>query len=1150
MKTSFSIPQQTLDAQRKASDPTLSAWVSANAGAGKTKVLVDRVVRLLLSGTPPSRILCLTFTKAAATNMSLRVVALLREWVTKSDAELKKELQSLEGRVIKPSDLAAARRLFARAVETPGGLKIETIHAFCERILHLAPFEAGVPAQFRVLEETSETELMQEAYNETIAQALQQRDEAVEESYRAISSEAAHDLLIETVFATIKKIPDIEEAGGIELVIEEIRLFLGLYPKDTIENFQKKLIHEGLSSSDYQKIIEALSRGSKTDQKKAESFRTFIKLRKLSIPFEEQWLPLQEVYFDSEDQPRSEKSIVTKSIDPDIKNLLLQEQSRLMIERDRLRSLQALKRTYFLWIFSEAVYRRYIQKKMNLSALDFDDLIHKTLMLLKRGDTAWILYKLDRGIDHILVDEAQDTNPEQWQILRYLTEEFTAGWGVYKDKVRTIFAVGDPKQSIYSFQGAAPREFEESQKDWLNRSIKASIPFEAVNLTLSFRTAPAVLSAVDATFKLPENYKGLSFNDKSIGTIHESARPNAPGQVELWEPQEAQDLAEPEAGDHPVDAVEANSAPVLLAKKIAQAIKTWTFSGDENGRRWKAGDILILVRKRGTAFEAVIRALKLAGIPVSGQDRLNISEHIAVMDLISVGRAALLPEDDLSLAEALKSPLVGFSDEDLERITLDREENLSLAQILEEKAYSRDEQAEKGWNALSYWKDLAQRHGPFGFYATLLGSGRARSDLVAQLGYEAADAIDAFLSFARSAETSDTPSLFNFITRFETTDHVIKRDLETQRDEVRVMTVHGAKGLEAPLVVVIDGGDSSGKASPLLDITLPSKDISVPLWVPSPKSTSDKIKRVYYEKQSVMLEEHHRLLYVAMTRAKDRLVIAPYLSRRTSKMSENSWSFMITKGLEQSGREIKVIETSYGTAQIWLDQLTQPVGSKAEDLPFHFQDQAPEWLHQSVSLTPEPLPPLRPSHLGIEDYKETSFKERTHLSARKRGLLIHTLLERLPKVPLEKRQQTAFLFLTARAPLLTETEKNNLIKETLKIIEDPRLTALFDIQAKTEASISGEIEIKQRIYPVSGRIDRLAILQDHIYLADFKSDPKPPENMNQIRQSYLRQMALYHALLQKIFPERAIKTYLIYTASSILWELPESLLYQVLEDFH
>ncbi|MDQ4136804.1 MAG: UvrD-helicase domain-containing protein, partial [Pseudomonadota bacterium] len=736
----FVIGLDTIDRQRRASDPRASAWVSANAGAGKTKVLTDRVVRLLLAGAHPGRLLWLTFTKAAAANMAIRVFEVLGRWVMLDEAALEREIAELEGERPSKEKMKRARRLFARAVETPGGLKIETIHAFCERLLHLVPFEANVPARFAVLDEGQAAELVVEATAHVLAEAAAGDDAELAAALNAVSIEAAGDMLSAAIACAIKESACIADLGGLPAALRKLRNALDLGDGETAAGIERAMIEDGLPTAEWRRLADTLARShNKSDREAADAFV----LALASADPEQRLAHYRTIFFTKEGAPR--KRIVTQAVDPIESERLHDEQRRLEGLDGKLRAVCAVERTAALFTLAGAITRKVEEQKARLGALDFDDLIDKTLSLLRRGDTEWVLYKLDRGIDHVLLDEAQDTNPAQWEILRLITAEFTAGLGARGGKVRTLFAVGDPKQSIYGFQGAEPREFEYSRRLWMERVGAAELAFADVRLTLSFRSAKAVLSAVDATFSVERHFRGLSFEDTVIGTVHESARPDAPGLVELWPTVQPEKEKEPDAWALPVDAPDPTSPPIAVAHQIARAVRIWTHEGDETGLVRRAGDILILVRKRGPAFEAVIRALKEAGVPVAGADRIDISEHIAVLDLVAAGRAALLPDDDLTLATALKSPLVGLTDDDLIRMAVGRSDGASLAAALEEHAATGDEAARRARSALNTWRDLARRHGPFGFYATLLGPMRGRVQLVARLGSEAGDAIDEFL---------------------------------------------------------------------------------------------------------------------------------------------------------------------------------------------------------------------------------------------------------------------------------------------------------------------------------------------------------------------------------------------------------------------
>ncbi|MET0429598.1 MAG: double-strand break repair helicase AddA, partial [Microvirga sp.] len=949
------VPAGTRDAQRRAADPHASAWVSANAGAGKTKVLTDRVVRLLLAGSPPGRILCLTFTKAAAANMAIRVFDRLGRWVTLDDEALVAELTSLEGRRPGPGQVRLARTLFARAVETPGGLKIDTIHAFCERLLHLVPFEANVPARFAVLDESRTDEMREEATGTVLADATSGAYPDLADALSVVSVEAAGEILDRALKAALRAKTFLHGEDGLAAGLARMRAGLGLAEDDTIARIEARMREDGIPAAEWPTLAQDLLAGKKTDQTRGQALAAAA----LSTDPDETLALYLSVFFNKDETPRKGPTFLTKSIEAGLMARMLAEQGRLAALADALKGARAAERTAALFTLAKEIDRRVEHAKMRLGALDFQDLIDKTLALLQRGDAAWVLYKLDRGIDHVLIDEAQDTNPEQWEIMRRITEDFTAGHGAGGGRVRTLFAVGDPKQSIYGFQGAAPQEFETTRRSWSKKVRAAELAFEDVSLILSFRSAPAVLSAVDATFAVAAHFKGLSFDDTVVGTVHQSARPQAPGVVELWDTQAPVEEEEPDAWVLPLDRPEEHAPPVAVARRVAQAVKCWTTKGDGTGRIWKPGDVLVLVRKRGTAFEAVIRALKEAGVPVAGADRLNIGEHIAVLDLVAAGRCALLPEDDLTLAAALKSPLVGLSDDDLLRIAARRADDCSLAAALAEHAARGDHAAGLACEALQTWKELADAHGPFGFYATLLGPLNGRSRLVGRLGSEAGDAIDAFLCFAHQSELTETPSLTLFLNRFTSAAHTIKRDLDSMNDEVRVMTVHGAKGLEAPVVVLIDGCDVLGRDPPLLPVPVPGGE-TVPVWSPGRDHDGPALARAREALQAKALDEHNRLLYVAMTRARDRLVIAPY---RTGPRDEpaNAWCEMIRRGLLDKVGGLALDTAPYGPIKVWRDGPTgTPVALRPDEAPLPIRD-CPAWLTEAVAAEPDSLPPIRPS---------------------------------------------------------------------------------------------------------------------------------------------------------------------------------------------
>ncbi len=1135
MSDDLVIPDYTKQAQRRAANPRASAWVSANAGAGKTKVLTDRVVRLLLAGSLPGRILCLTFTKAAAANMAIRVFDRLGKWVTLDEESLIDELTKLEGVPPSREQVRLARTLFARAVETPGGLKIDTIHAFCERLLHLVPFEANVPARFAVLDESQTDEMLAQATANVMADAASGNFPQLNDALAIVSTEAAGDALTSALNAAMRCKTFLHHPGGLDAGLARLRVTLGLNPGETIATIERAMLEDGVPPAEWPAIAQELLAGKATDQERAASF---IAACNATDPGEKLnhylWIFLKE----SDETPRAESRLVTKSVSASLKERLLAEQGRIWQLMGRRKAARAFERTSALFTLAVEIGRRVDEAKSRLGALDFQDLIDKTLQLLSRGDATWVLYKLDSGIDHVLVDEAQDTNPEQWEILRRITEDFTAGFGQKGRRIRTLFAVGDPKQSIYGFQGAAPQEFESSRQAWSRKVSEAELQFEDVRLTVSFRSAKAVLSAVDATFAVDRPFKGLSFEDKAIGTVHETARPHAPGLVEMWPTETPAEEEEPEAWVLPIDEPEQQSPPVVVARRIAQAVKCWTTKGDEMGHVWKAGDVLVLVRKRGAAFEAVIRALKEAGVPVAGADRLNIGEHIAVLDLVAAGRAALLPDDDLTLATALKSPLVGLTDDDLIRIAAYRQDDESLLAALERQSEAGDAVATRALEAHRTWRDLARDRGPFGFFATLLGPMNGRRQLVARLGSEAGDAIDAFLCFAHQSEMTETPSLTVFLNRFESASHTIKRDLDSVNNEVRVMTVHGAKGLEAPIVILIDGCDVLGRDPPLLQ--LPTRTgLTVPVWSPGKNYDSDAMTEARENLHAKGMEEHNRLLYVAMTRAKDRLVIAPYLTGKKNSPQE-AWCEMIRHGLMQKTGGLELGEAPYGPIEVWRDgsPLARPPAD-AEVAAFE-PIEMPDWLTHAAIPEPEPLPPIRPSSaLGAADRMTRPGDGPYAPDARLRGTLVHALLERLPSLPAERGEAMARAYVKARAPRLRADLYESIVDNALGVLDHADLRPLFGEGSRAEAPIAGRIETSGGEIMVSGQIDRLAVLDDEVLVADFKTTARPPAPGQPLPRSYVAQLALYRMLLREIYPEKRVRAFLVWTSGPLIRELSE-----------
>src|SRR3954454_8368474 len=894
----MTVPAEVLDVQRTASDPGVSAWVAANAGSGKTHVLAQRVIRLLLRGTRPEKILCLTYTKAAAANMANRVFGELAKWTPLSDGELDAEILKIEGPRPRAAQRVHARRLFAQALDTPGGLKVQTIHAFCTRLLHQFPFEAGVAARFEVLEERTQSELIDRLRMAVLMQAAAQPDSDLGRALSAAITAAAdmtfNEMIVEAIGRRDELVAWVANAGGIATAIEELSRALGVDPQDTSESVAAEFFSGALiAESEYPAAIAALEQGLKGDKEHATRFDS---LRLLEG--NDRIRAYQSIFCTAELEPR--KNIVSKGIrdkNPSLFQRLMAEQERVCSLIARRRAVETRERTAALVTIVMDVIARYRAEKDRRGLLDYDDLIDKAQRLLAGEQAAWVHYKLDLGIDHVLIDEAQDTSPKQWEIVRRLTEEFFAGRGA-REVTRSIFAVGDEKQSIFSFQGAVPAEFEQNRRHYAAKFESAELRFEDLKFKSSFRSAPLVLEAVDAVFEAESAHAGLT--EVRGGTVHEAVRAKAPGLVELWPMVEPDEKVKLEGWDAPFDEAQETSPRVRLARKIARTAKEWInrsdLVGDGDQRHpVTPGDILVLVRQRGALFNAIIFELKRAGVAVAGADRLTLTEHIAVMDLMTLADALLLPDDDLALATVLKSPLFGLTEEQIFTLAWDRKR--SLRATLGARANEMDF---VGANAqLDRYAEWARHLSPFAFYARILGSERGRARFYARLGLEATDALDEFLELALLYERSEAPTLQGFVAWLRAGETQVKRDMDIARDEVRVMTVHGAKGLEAPIVILADTttppkGPKEPRIFPLPRNAEPGAPDRL-VWAARKAEDVEMVAAARANAAQDAIDEYRRLLYVAMTRAADRLVLAG--ARGQMKMPDGCWYQLVDNAL-------------------------------------------------------------------------------------------------------------------------------------------------------------------------------------------------------------------------------------------------------------
>ena len=1118
-------------AQHLAADPARSTWLTANAGSGKTSVLTDRVARLLLAGTRPERILCLTYTKAAATEMQNRLLRRLGEWAMLDDDALTGRLTAMGvgadevgAQAAAPDltpDLAAARRLFAQAIETPGGLKVQTIHSFCGGVLRRFPLEAGVPHGFAELDDRSASNLRARIIEEMATDNAPEMADLL-----ALQSDSGLDRFLQRLTDfDAPPCPDrVWTDGGLPVGFDDAALLAGVFDGD-----EATLIPA---------LIPLLDTGSVTDQGAAAKLRAgdwhAAGIDELEI--------LEDVLLTGAGakEPFAAKlgKFPTKALQNGscaaLMDRLLELMPRVEAARPlRLRLTQA-QRTLKLQRFGHEFGRRYAAAKRAGGWLDFDDLIALTARLLdSEGMAQWVLFRLDGGIDHILVDEAQDTSPRQWQVIQRLTDEFTAG---ASDRQRTLFVVGDPKQSIYSFQGADMAVFNERHAGFSQAFADAGTPMQDAALRHSFRSSPAILRLTDAVFQ-GDAAAGLGDPPRHI-----AFRDQLPGRVELWPPVPEPAEPEPTEWHQPIDTVAENAADKVLAQAVARAAGAMIGQPlplkDGTVRAAQPGDILILVQRRRGMFHDIISALKQAGLPVAGADRLKLGGELAVRDIRAVLSVLATPEDDLSLAAALRSPLFGLSEAELYRLAAGRQ--AKLIQRLRESAH---EDVKAVLEDLGGQADFLRPHD---LISRLLIRHRGRARLVGRLGPEAEDGIDELLAQALTYETSETPSLTGFLVWLADDDTELRRQPGAAGEGgglIRVMTVHGSKGLESPVVILPDC--AARKRPPQAAPTVVPDSGPPAHWRPAKAAQTPEVEGWVARDAERQAEERRRLLYVALTRAETRLIVAAAGDVGTGL---DSWHAMVADGFDRAhgltetrreadwGGEIR--ELRFGEWPDAADNAPPDVMAHPDAAPL------PVWLTQDAPAMPRRPGPVAATALGGDKLVPGDPAGLDREAALLAGTRLHRLLEHLPDAPRPDWPALADTLLAgAECGLPTAAERAALLLELTAIVDAEALAGLF--AAPDGATVLREVALTAPLpngRVLSGTIDRLVVTEAEIQAIDYKSNAAVPTTPEAVPPGYLRQMAAYRHALRLIWPGRRISTAFLWTQARSLMPLPDTAL--------
>lgn len=1116
--------------QRAASDPRELVWLTASAGTGKTHVLTARVLRLLLHGVPPETILCLTFTKAAAAEMADRIAERLAYWVRLDDGKLAEELLAL-GEKVDPATRARARTLFAAVIDSPGGgLRIQTIHAFCQTLLASFPIEAGLSPGFRPLEGREEAAMARATLAEMLVEAERTGDLGLIDDAQRLSTQLGEVGALAYLGECARDADAMEALGPRQAIEAAVRRALDVPLGDVEASIEPDCAAFDVAT------VTAIGRvnadwGTATGLKRADVCAAFV----VASPSARSAMlaDLASVVLTKAGERLAEKSEAKqRSIEPGYPDLAnrLADACRELIGR-RMRAALAIRIAAGLRA-GQAYALAFAAAKRAAGRVGFDDLIRSAVALLDRpGIGEWVRYKLDRETDHILVDEAQDTNLRQWAIVASLASEYFAGAGARGRRLRTIFTVGDFKQAIFGFQGTDPIAFRAARESFGNRAEEAGRSFSRLSLETSFRSSPAILALVDRLIE-ELGAEALGLEPGSAGR-HDSAHANRPGMVTILRPVSIEIDADDATADAEGEEEWVDDATRTLAVRIARQVRAWLDDPPwvaGKGRPLRPEDVMILVRKRSDLAGLIVARLHAEGVPVAGVDRLRLDAPLAVRDLMAALRFAAQPEDDLTLASLLVSPLFGLSHDDLHAVAFRREGSLWAA-LRQSGSHT---EAIAGLRDILAMADFVSPHALIEHILSGPLDGRRR--LMARLGAEARDPIEELVSAALAFESDANPSLQRFLDWFDRGEVDVKRDPSAPLDAVRVMTVHGAKGLQAPLVILADAtGKPGGRIASAVPMAI-GEGAAVPVLRPGKAERTEALARQMDEDAAADLREHWRLLYVAATRAEEHLVIAGALRpRMKGVVPDGSWYQALDRAVAGMGAAweddpLWGARRAHGALGAGRATLVTAEAARAPAL-------LPDWLRRPAPVEARPPRPLAPSAIGPDDVADPPPGPALAAAAR-RGSLLHALFERLPSVAPDERMARADRWLSKSAGVDDPAERAGLIEDACGIIADPAFAAVFSGDALAEAPVAAVVEGEV----IAGTVDRLLVSDDRVLVVDFKTGRRVPGSAEAVPPHHLRQMAAYVAALGVVFPGRWVEAALLYTSGPRLITLPPALL--------
>ncbi len=1090
-----------MNAQEYSENPAVSAWVMAHAGSGKTHALVRRVIALLLNGADPRSIWCVTYTTIAASEMLERTFEQLQTLAANhDDAALQKTLTSYLGYAATAAHVQLLREVALKISYPANALRCTTMHGLCQYILRIFALELGLSPTMHVLEEEAQADMLADACRHILSQALMpdhHASEAVQFILSALGSYAALEGLLSSMMQQRSAWLDLrrhrpDAKARAAFIYQACGATYGLSRAALLAD-----IHAA-TPPEMQALAEHLRSGTKTDHAHAE--RIVAWLHATEHQHAARFDDYAAVFVTEKGEAR--KSIGGKHLQktPPLASLAVREQARILRACDALSALACAQGSAHMATLFDMVEAAYGDAKRASGALDFDDMAFFVQQLFSSPESAgYVMQKLDQRVHHLLLDEAQDTSPEQWRILMAMVEEmFAASAGA--DGARSVFVVGDTKQSIYSFQGAAPWLLDQ-QRVYLEQLANVHrVPFVIRTLSEVRRSAPGILQLVDAVGEVAPIRRG--WMEEAIA--HRSYRKAAASRI-CWLPAfEDGEAAAREAYALPAHGEATSRGEHHLCEALAEHIATRLLADASLRPR----DIMIIVRRRGRLVPALIRALSARGIAVAGTDRIKLSAHCIVQDIVALVDWCFQPEDDLALAHVLRSPIGGLSEDALCEIAHARVGSLwqALACNPQYHALATELQAYR-----------AARHVPvYRFLSQLVDGYHHRDHYTARLGSDAAVILNELMDMACILEASGKGDVLSFAARMKQSNTEIKRPASAE-NSVRILTVHGAKGLEARWVILADMAEMPSTTKDRFFL-LAHERAQVPLIaIGAHAARASAYTRAKAQRKSMLEDEYYRQFYVAITRARDELTFAT--ARKTSYHDE-CWHALAQQVIQR----LPGVETDDTGALIWrhtpdVSDAEQPEAKKAEPSPAAL-DEARLAHWQAVAAAGMPLQPQRqilsPSRLGGKDEEAPPHAEKMMDDAhdpRALGTVVHGLLSWWHDA-VTRPQIEAFV----RASGLSDHDGKLALTMTMRLIETPEMRALLMLPHRAEQAVAASSVAGPFTY---GVMDRLIIRAHDWLMVDFKTSTRVPA-VSSPPQAYVAQLAWYRHVLQQAYPHQQI----------------------------